>query len=384
MAKEPALTPYLNRIRWRLRLRDGLSTAQNTFWIAALAALLGLVLMRIFPLELKGWVWAPLGLWLIGNIGYALLRPISVMRAARRADFELRLKERLSSSLAFESEKSSQVFHSFAPTLVEHAHQDALEMARKILPSRDFPLTAERRPLAIAGGLLAAALMLNFLPNPMDAVIAERKAVAEAARQQAAEIEKARQEIANASEMTPEEREELLRKLAELAEQLRSNQGDKEKAMADLSRLEEELNARLDPKGNQRQAALDAIAAQLQALAKNENPQIGDLEAAAEAAQQIAEQLEVTERCRTRGTRPAAGANGGSRRPGRRWRPGASAVLIGTSRSIRRLTRSQKFSGKVCPGAPESPIQFGEPESVQPGAVAAAKQPAEHERRGTV
>jgi len=292
MGNDSPLAPYLKRICWRLRLRDGLVAAQQTLWAALLAALFGQVLKRLFPIDLGAWAWAPIGLWLAGNILFALARPISLMRTARQVDRELCLKERLSSSLAFDADQNSPAFATFSPALVQQAHQDALHFAALIQPRRDFPIRFRRKPLSIAGGLLVAALALSFLANPMDAIIAQRKAVAEAARQQAAEIEKTRQEIANSAEMSPEERDELLRKLAELAEKLRANPGDQEQALADLSRLEEELRQRLDPKGDQRRAALDALSAQLQALAKNENPQIGDLQAAAEAAQQLAEQIE--------------------------------------------------------------------------------------------
>ncbi len=80
--------------------------------------------------------------------------------------------------------------------------------------------------------------------------------------------------------------------MEEIAEKLRSNPGDRKQALADLSRFEEALRQSLDPMGDQRRAALEGMAAQLQAMAKNENPQIGDLEAAAEALEELARQME--------------------------------------------------------------------------------------------
>lgn len=292
MEKEHALYPYLKRIRWRLRLVDGLSLAQQTLWISILVSIAALVLLRIFPIEIKNLLWIPFGVWLVGIAIFTLLHPVSLMSVSRRADRELQLKERLSSSIALENEKSSPVYQSFTPALVSHAHQDALQTVKNINLKQDFPLHVKRRSLYLAGSLFALALPLFTLPNPMEAVIAEKKAVVEATRQQASQIEKAAQKIADDSEMSPEEREELLRKLAEIAEKLRANPGDREQALADLSRLEEELKDRLDPKGDQRRAALEAMAAQLQALAKDENPQIGDLLAAANAAEKISQQLD--------------------------------------------------------------------------------------------
>jgi septal ring factor EnvC (AmiA/AmiB activator) len=293
MKKSSPLTPYLLRMGWRLRLRDGLILAQRTLWLAILLAGLVLLAGRVFPIERINWAWASLALWLAGCTSYALAHPLPDMHIARQVDVELNLKERLSTSLALEKEQGSRLFASFAPELVKKEHQDALRAAQAIDPARDFPLRIERRAMSRAAGLLAAALLLTFLPNPMDAVIAERKSVVEAARRQAVEIEKTRQKIETAQEMSPEERKELLRKLAELAEQLRSNPGDRQQALADLSRLDEALRQKMDPKGDQRQAALEAMAAQLQAMAKNENPQIGDLQAAAQAAEQLAKQMET-------------------------------------------------------------------------------------------
>jgi len=288
-----ALLPYLNQARRRLRLRDGLLLAQNTLWQAGLVSLLVLLAGRVFPIP-RLWLWAalPLAAWLAGWLGYALLRRLPPMHVARQVDAELRLKERLSTSLALEQTAGSPLHASFAPDLVEQTHADALLAARQIEPARDFPLRARRRPLLVAAGLLLAAAALVYLPNPMDAVLEEQRAVAEEAQRQAAAIEELHEEIENAPEMTAEEREDLLRRLAELAEQLRSNPGDREQALADLARLEEDLRQRLDPLGSQRQAALDAMAAQLQALAQRQDPQVGDLEAAAEAIQELAEQLE--------------------------------------------------------------------------------------------
>ncbi len=286
------MTPYLTRIRWRLRLRDGLELAQRTLWLAMAVALFVEITGRLFPIELSGWLWPPLAIWLAGNLGYALFRPLSAMHTARQADYELFLKERLSTSLALDAGRGSLVYASFDPELIDKAQEDALSTARSIRPSRDFPLRIERTPLLVASGILAALLVSTYLPNPMDAVIIERQAVAEEAERQAAEIEKTRDEIAQITEMTPEERDDLLRRLEEIAEKLRSNPGDRKQALADLSRFEEALRQSLDPMGDQRRAALEGMAAQLQAMAKNENPQIGDLEAAAEALEELARQME--------------------------------------------------------------------------------------------
>lgn len=291
MKKHSALIPYLTRARWRIRFRDGVLLAQKSLWMAVSGAMLMLILFRLFPIEQRYLVWSPGIFWLIGCIGYSLFYPISPMRVARRIDSELDLKERLSSSLAFETMVSSQSFKNFDRGLVELANEDALLHAQRIVLDRDFPIRFERKPVIIASGLILASLILSILPNQMDLVIAERKIVAQVTAQQAEKIEKLNEEIEKSQEMSPEERDQLLQRLKELADQLRANQGDREQALADLSKLEAELKQKIDPKTTQRQSALAAVAAQMQALAQQENAQTGDLDAAAEALEQLAEQM---------------------------------------------------------------------------------------------
>ncbi len=169
------LLPILSRVRWRLRLRDGLLLAQQVLWPAGAVSLLALLAGRIWPIE-SPWKWAlaPLAAWLLGVLGYALFRPLPAMRVARKTDAELGLKERLSTSLALDKATGSPVYASFKPELVDKAHADALHAARAIDPARDFPLQASRRALLIAGGMLLASALLIWLPNPMDKIIAER------------------------------------------------------------------------------------------------------------------------------------------------------------------------------------------------------------------
>src|SRR5690606_1199115 len=265
-----SLDPYLIRFKRRLRLRDGWLLAQRTLWISLAAVAAVLLAGRIWPVErLTLWAFLPPVIWLLAVIAYSLLRPMPLIQVARRADVELGLKERLSTGYILDAGGShhSRMFASFEPDLVSRQKADAVETARLVDPRRAFPLLWLQRPLIAAALGLAAAGTLLYLPNPMDAVLDERRAVAEAADNQARELEELREEIAASQELTPEEQEELLRRLEELANQLRQNRGDREQALADLSRLEEALRRRTDPNAGARQAALEALAAQMQDLA---------------------------------------------------------------------------------------------------------------------
>lgn len=303
-----SLPSLLIRFGRRLRLRDGWLLAQRSLWTACLAAVLIQLAGRIWPVD-RLWLWtlAPLVAWLLAVLGLSLLRPLPPLRVARRLDAELGLKERLATALmledwnarrleGFSQSPSLPTFQSsnlpiFQPSLVTLQRQDALSVAQAISPRHAFPLRWLRRPLLLAAILAAAAVALAALPNPMDAVLAERAAVAQAAEEQAGQIEKLREEIEKTQELTPEEQEELLRQLAELARQLRANPGDRAEALADLSKVEEALRRKLDLHADARQAALQALAAQLQALAGSESGEKANIPGATKALEKLVEQL---------------------------------------------------------------------------------------------
>jgi hypothetical protein len=293
------LTDSIGRFGQRLRLRDGWRLAQRSLWLAGAVAVSVQLAGRIWPVE-RLWLWSigPLALWLLGVLGVSFLRPMSPLQVARRCDAELGLKERLATALTLErwkgmgNEGRSKLgaLPAFQPSLVALQRQDTLAVATAIDPRRSFPLDWLRRPLLLAAVLAAAAVTLAVLPNRMDGVLAERAAVKETAKEQAAQIETLRQEVEEMTELTPAEREDLLRRLAELAEQLQANRGDPEEALADLSRVEEALQQKVDPRATGRAAALGTLAAQLQALAGEQAGEKADLAEIEKALEALAEQ----------------------------------------------------------------------------------------------
>ena len=205
---------YLDRFRRRLRIRDGWLLAQRTVWLGLLAASLIAIFGRLVPVEgLLFWTLAPLAVWLAGVLAYSLLRPLPDPKVAGRVDLELGLKERLSTSLALEQAQSLLPVAGVlvSPILVDRQRQDALQKAAAIEPGKAFPLQILRRPVMVAGLLAALVAALLVLPNPMDTVLAEREAIRQEAEQQAQELEELRDELAASEELSPEEREELLR-----------------------------------------------------------------------------------------------------------------------------------------------------------------------------
>ena len=286
---------FLRRFRRRLRLCDGWLLAQRALWIVALTVLLVVLAARLWPVE-NVWLWAslPSAILLLAVVGYSAFRFQPLLRTARRVDLVLGLKERLSTAVGINPDNPTSNLL-ISPELLFRQHADALAVARAIQPRSAFPLRWLRRPLLVAAVVFTLTAVLTVLPNPMDAVRAERKAVAQAAKVQAEKVEELKKEIAEAKEISPEERDRLLRALDELArslrKQLRENKGDRAEALADLSKMEQSLRERLEPNAAARQAALEALSAQLQSLAGQQSVNKEDLAAAAEALQNLAEQL---------------------------------------------------------------------------------------------
>lgn len=274
-----------------MRLRDAWQLAQRTFWLAVLASLLAQIAGRLWPIQHRGaWTLVPIGIWLLLVLGWMVFEPRPLLKAARRVDVELNLRERLSTALALHQQPGNFPVH-----LLQAQRQDALTAARQINPAQSFPFALQARPLALACILIVAVVASIWLPNRMDAILAERAAVAQAAQDQAEKIDQVRQEIEKDQGLSPEKQQELLRQLRELAEALRSNPGDLEQAMADISKVEEALQRQIDPNTSSRQANLEALASQMQSLAgKQVDPNqtnSAQLDQAAAALAELAEQM---------------------------------------------------------------------------------------------
>ncbi len=383
MAKRPAkvneLEFHLRRFGRRLRLRDGWLLAQRTIWIAALAGVLIQVTGRIFPIEkLSRWTLLPFLIWLIFVVFYPLFKPQSLMQIARLVDLELSLKERLSTalvlqsgsspfseqSMAFQQVDSSDIARtqpssriSFStPNLTHLQRNDALSSAAKIIPGEAFALNYLVRPLATGAVLISIILALSIIPNPQTLVLKQRSELQQAAKEQARQIEIARQEIEASKEISPEMREELLRQLAELAKNLQRNSGDLEQALADLSKLEQELKRKLDPNLASRQALLESLASQL-AQATGDRKSQDATQASEQALDQLAEADRPDGRNAAPGTRPESGPGSRTSRAIWRWtiEPGARFTRSGCPIRRRPIGPESQPGRQNCIGGFEIP-----------------------------
>ncbi|MBA3532812.1 MAG: hypothetical protein H0T73_12880 [Ardenticatenales bacterium] len=259
----------LATLRSRLRWRDGVRLAAQWGWLAVAAALGVQLLARVTPIAWAAWgslalLLAALLLWL----AWVQLRALPLPLVARYVDAEARTKERLATALELEA-------HARHDDLAMKQQSDAAGVAQRAarVPVETLPWQWSRRPVALAGVLLLATLIAPFLPNPMDAILAERAAVQREALEQAEEIENLREELAENGTLPREERERLLAEMDELAQSLRENPGDREEALADIERAREALRERQDPNSTSREASLEQLAAELQRMSGNEQAQ---------------------------------------------------------------------------------------------------------------
>jgi hypothetical protein len=282
----PGLDERLAPYGRRLRLRDGVEVGQRTLWFAGVAAVLVQVAGRVVPIKGLGW-WtiAPVVGWTMIVAGAALLRRQSTLHVARHLDRELGLKERIATAVFLEGAVHAKE-GGRGEGLVALQRQDALAA---LASGRTFAIRWARVPLIVAGALAGAAIALALVPNPMRGLLGEREAFAGVAQQEAAAIERLRDEIAEQPALIEQEREELLRRLTELAAELRANQGSEEEALADLSRAEQELAEQVDPDAAAKQSVLMSLSTQLQALSKEATGQ--DAAAAEDALRALAEAM---------------------------------------------------------------------------------------------
>lgn len=289
------LTHFLQQGRRRLFWRTAWSNVQRTLWLPFLASVLLLIAGRIFPIpQLRLWLVAPFLLWSVSLLGAVLRGRLSLHQAAIRLDRELHLKERLSTAWELQHYQPQEL----PPDLqvfIQPQREDALHSIRSLDLKAALPFPWSPAHLRLAGLLLAVAVGLMFAPNPMDRVLAERQAVRQAAERQAEQLEKLaeqlEEQIARQEAPTPEQAA-LLRQLQELIAALRSNPGDLDKALADLSRAQDALRQQLNPLAEVQSANLQALAARLQSLTglpRQENQSAADF--AAQALQTLAEQL---------------------------------------------------------------------------------------------
>jgi hypothetical protein len=228
------LEAHLARWDRRRRLAASLVWAPRGLAAGLGVATLIAVAARLWPLLATPWLLALGALWALVGLLAALLAvwlwPRTPLELARTFDRHLGLQERLSTALEIEAGTLA------APTeLAERQHADALRAAGAAEPAAALPLRLPWRDglvALLAWALLAAAV---WLPNPMQARLAERAAVREAIEAQVEAIEALREEIAADPALSEEDRQALLETLDGAVERLEARDLTREEALADLT-----------------------------------------------------------------------------------------------------------------------------------------------------
>lgn len=271
------ITSGLKPLAWRLRWRTSIELGTRLAWLALAAAALVLALARLVPLEnyqlLAGGI---LGGACAAWLGYSLMHRRTPFQVARRADDELALRDRLATALQL-ADPNAPHPTGIHPDLAARQLDDALAHLRRIEPRAAFRPRIERRSLAAALLALLVLAALVLVPNPMDAVIAERREIAQTAQEQAKNLDELAKAVEQNQNLNPQKREQLVQKLRALAAQLRSNPGDAKQALADLSQFQDVMRASLNVNSTAQAAALEALAQQMAQLAHApDTPQNGE------------------------------------------------------------------------------------------------------------
>ena len=274
------------RLWWRRAVRIGI--------VALAAATVGVALVqlvaRAVPLEVARWVQAAVvAMAVLGWAAAVVRRRPSLVEAARRADEELELRQRLGTALELAR-------HESADPLEARQLADARARLHAVDLRRAFRPRVARRPLAIAAGGLAMTLLLVAWPNPQDVVIDQRRAAREASERVAERVEDIADEIGEENVDNPDpRREELERQLRELARQLREQGADREATLARIGSVQEVLSRMTDPRATEQDAGLSQLARSGSRAATGDeeaNPE-GDPEQAARDLEELAERAAI-------------------------------------------------------------------------------------------
>lgn len=276
-----------------LRLRDGLAAHRRRLWLrrivgrtwivgaallAAETALAGAA--RLVALEAAPTLAAALpALAVLALLVETVRVRPTLAEAALAVDVEAGLADRLSSALELAvawprlagpegaadgvvggDGEAAEIAE--AARLVRRQRRDAVAAAVRVPPGLFGPRLARRPALA---GLVATLLLvpLVLLPNPQDAVLAQRQALRDAATHQADRLERLADDLAKRGPEAQDPRTRLAQELRDLALQLRERPTDLDVNLARLGGIEDDLRAQLDPANEQRAASLASLSRSL-------------------------------------------------------------------------------------------------------------------------
>jgi hypothetical protein len=238
----PTLADHLCRWDGRRRRAELLLWLPRGLLAGLLLALAVALLGRARPLLTRGelaLVVAALALVALAVVALAvLLRQRSLAERARFADQQFGLRERMIAAVEIEA---GQLV--VGDDLAAWQLRDALAAAGVVDVERQMPLRARPPDWLPALAALALLAFLLWLPNPQEAVLLERRAVAEIVEEQAQALAALSAEIATNDNLTAEQQTALQRPLDEALAALAEPNPSREEVMAALSGAEAELRS---------------------------------------------------------------------------------------------------------------------------------------------
>jgi len=236
----------LRRWGWRLRWVEGVAWGT---W----GAVGGLALATAVAVAARLWPFLPtrslavvalLGPAAGGLVGMlaALVRPWPRHRLARVLDRRLGLAERLTTAVEIGEGRLRT-----PPAMAAAQLAETLETIGRVDVRTGLPLRLPRRAPAVLGVLTLGLALLLWLPNPQDAVLAQRAAVRAAVEEQIEALEAQREAVEQAEGLTEADREAILQALEEAIEALEKGRASPEEAVAALAEAERQLARLQDP-----------------------------------------------------------------------------------------------------------------------------------------
>lgn len=236
------LAGYLAQWDGRRRRQELLRGVPLGLLAGLLLALVAALLSRARPLLTRGELAllavaaSLIGLSAAGLI--VMLRRRPPLDQARFADRQFSLRERATAAVEIQSGRLAA-----EPEIAARQLQDAISAAAAVDATREMPL--RMRPdywLPPLAALLLLAVAL-WLPNPQEAALLERRALAETIEEQSQALRELAETIAANDDLTAEQRDALLQPLEEALAALQQPGLSREEAVAALSGAEAELRS---------------------------------------------------------------------------------------------------------------------------------------------
>lgn len=233
----PSLDGFISQLQRSAARARALRYAQHALLVAAGWAASVLILSRLVPMEAALRI-AAAGLpipFVVAGVAWLINRPNpSVL--TRIADLRLGLKERLST--AWER-------RSLSAPLDDWQRRDALEHASGRSMAAAFPLRLHRGEASLAAILAVFAIALLVLPNPMDQVLAKRRADQVSQARAAAALQRAKEQVAAQPKTSPVDAQ--IEKILKDTQTKIQNAASPRKALEAISPAEDQLARIPDP-----------------------------------------------------------------------------------------------------------------------------------------